>query len=187
DGPVVYLYEQWVEEMESQERENIMRYLSRALACDLQALPLGDINISEFGDYFLRVGRLRELQSLEHVFTQQFFQSGLFRQHSQLINSEFAKKLSQLFTSGIRNQAQFEENLLLFISSQLGAMSTDLRARFLQLLILAFGTIPTAIFQSLEAREELLNQLKIYMDYVKAQEEIMMRNGLLNKEQKPHE
>lgn len=91
DGPVVYLYEQWVEEMESQERENIMRYLSRALACDLQALPLGDINISEFGDYFLRVGRLRELQSLEHVFTQQFFQSGLFRQHSQLINSEFAK------------------------------------------------------------------------------------------------
>lgn len=182
DGPVVYLYEQWVEEMENQERENITRYLSRALACDLQALPLGDINISEFGSYFIRVGRLRELQSLDHVFTQQFFQSGLFRQYDNLITPEFEKKLSQLFTNGLRNISSFEENLLLFFSSQLSALSTDMRARFLQLLILAFGTIPTAIFSSLEARDQLIQQLKVYMDYVMAKEEIMMRKDLWDKE-----
>lgn len=182
DGPVVYLYEQWVEEMESQERESITRYLGRALACDLQALPLGDINISEFGGYFIRVGRLRELQALDHVFIQQFLQSGLFRQHSQLINPEFEKKISQLFTHGIRTPANFEETLLVFLSSDLSAMSTDLRARFLQLLILAFGTIPIVIFPSLEARDHLIQQLKIYMDYVMAKEELMMRKSLRNEE-----
>ncbi|ELX8380553.1 type III secretion system gatekeeper subunit SctW [Providencia vermicola] len=176
EGPVVYLYEQWVEEMESQERENIMRYLSRALACDLQALPLGDINMGEFGNYFIRVGRLRELQSLDHVFIQQFFQSNLFKHHRQFINEKFEKELSKLFTAGIRNHTNFNEGLLLFISSQLSMMSTDLRARFLQLLILAFATIPVSVFQSLEARDELINQLKDCMHYVMAQEELMMRN-----------
>lgn len=78
DGPIVYLYEQWVEEMEFQERENMTRYLARALACDLQALPLGDVNISEFGNFFIQVGRLRELQSLDDIFSQKFFHSDFF-------------------------------------------------------------------------------------------------------------
>ncbi|MDV5227712.1 type III secretion system gatekeeper subunit SctW [Providencia rettgeri] len=182
DGPVIYLYEQWVEEMQSQERESITRYLSRALACDLQALPLGDINISEFGSYFIRVGRLRELQALDHVFIQQFLQSGLFRQYSQLVNAEFEKKISLLFTNGLRDITTFEESLLLFFASNLSTLSTDLRARFLQLLILAFGSIPTAIFPSLETRDQLIQQLKVYMDYVMAKEELMMRKDLWNKE-----
>lgn len=182
DGPVVYLYDAWVEEMEREERESIMRYLGRALACDLQALPLGDININEFGGYFSRVGRLRELNSLDYVFSQQCIQSGLFRNHHEFVNSGFEKKLSQLFICGIPSQASFEDNLLLFISSQLSAMSTDLRARFLQLLILAFGTIPTNIFESLEARQALIDQLKLYMDYVMSQEELMMRKDLRDEE-----
>ncbi|UBX50516.1 type III secretion system gatekeeper subunit SctW [Providencia alcalifaciens] len=180
DGPVVYLYEQWVEEMELAQRENMMRYLARALACDLQALPLGDLNISEFGSFFTRIGRLRELQSLDRAFSQQFLQSGLFRQQTQLSQnhlqqSQFEKVLSQLFTSGIRSQESFHDKLLNFIQAQLSVMTTDLRARFVQLLIIAFSIIPVAIFHSLEARDELLDQLKIQMDQLLMQEQRLHR------------
>ncbi|MGJ3354934.1 type III secretion system gatekeeper subunit SctW [Providencia sp. Je.9.19] len=175
DGPVVYLYEQWVEEMEAQERENMMRYLGRALACDLQALPLGDLNISEFGSFFNRVGRLRELQSLDHVFCQQFFQSGFFRRNEKANKLQLEKELSQLFTRGIRRQVSFEEELITFINEELHVMSSDMRARFLQLLLIAFSVIPITVFQSLDARDELLEQLKILMDQIMVQEQILHR------------
>src|SRR5690606_14528400 len=97
DGPVVYLYEQWVEVMELQERENMMRYLARALACDLQALPLGDVNISEFGNFFIRVGRLRELQSLDCIFSQKIFQADFFRYQIDNQKLVLEKSLSQIF------------------------------------------------------------------------------------------
>ncbi|MTC23207.1 MULTISPECIES: type III secretion system gatekeeper subunit SctW [unclassified Providencia] len=187
DGPVVYLYEQWVEEMELAQRENMMRYLARALACDLQALPLGDLNISEFGSFFTRIGRLRELQSLDRTFSQQFLQSGLFRQQASLSQKQLSqnllpqnqleKVLSQLFTSGIRSQESFNDKLVNFIQEQLSAMTTDLRARFVQLLIIAFSIIPVAIFYSLEARDELLDQLKIQMDQLLAQEQRLRRQS----------
>lgn len=166
DGPVVYLYEQWVEDMEIQERENIMRYLGRALACDLQALPLGDLNISEFGGFFNRVGRLRELQSLDHVFCQQFFQSGFFRHNDKTNKVKLEKKLSQLFTRGIRSQVNFEIEVIKFITKELGVMSSDMRGRFLQLLLLAFSVIPTAVYQSEEARDQIIEQLKILIDQI---------------------
>lgn len=175
DGPVIYLYEQWVEDMENQERENMMRYLGRALACDLQALPLGDLNISEFGGFFTRIGRLRELQSLDRVFYLQFFQSGFFRHQVNSKKEHFEKVLSQLFTSGIRSQTSFEEKVLAFIYEELGIMSTDMRARFLQLLIIAFSVVPAAVFQSLEERDELLNRLKMQMDQLMVQEQILNR------------
>lgn len=175
DGPVVYLYEQWVEEMEMSQRENMMRYLARALACDLQALPLGDLNISEFGSFFTRIGRLRELQSLDRVFSQQFFQSGLFRQSVELQQSHLEKVLSQLFTCGIRSQESFNEKLISFIDEQLKIMTTDLRARFVQLLIIAFSIIPVAVFHSLEARDELLDQLKKQMAQLLVQEQRLRR------------
>ncbi|QCJ68534.1 YopN family type III secretion system gatekeeper subunit [Providencia heimbachae] len=175
DGPVIYLYEQWVEEMESQERENMMRYLGRALACDLQALPLGDLNISEFGGFFTRIGWLRELQSLDRIFCLQFFQSGFFRHQVDLKKEHFEKVLSQLFTSGIRSQVNFEEKVLAFINKELRIMSTDLRARFLQLLIIAFSVVPVAVFQSLEERDELLNQLKMQMNQMMVQAQISRR------------
>ena len=171
--------------MELAQRENMMRYLARALACDLQALPLGDLNISEFGSFFTRIGRLRELQSLDRTFSQQFLQSGLFRQQASLSQkqlsqsllpqSQLEKVLSQLFTSGIRSQESFNDKLVNFIQEQLSAMTTDLRARFVQLLIIAFSIIPVAIFYSLEARDELLDQLKIQMDQLLAQEQRLRR------------
>lgn len=175
DGPVVYLYEQWAEEMDMAKRENMMRYLARALACDLQALPLGDLNISEFGSFFTRIGRLRELQSLDRIFSQQFIQSGLFRHRAALSQSYLEKVLSQLFTSGIRSQDSFSDKVMHFIRDELQVMTCDLRARFLQLLIIAFSVIPVGVFHSLEAREELLDQLKIYMDSLLVQEQRLRR------------
>ncbi|MGG4609564.1 type III secretion system gatekeeper subunit SctW [Providencia sp. Me31A] len=172
DGPIVYLYEQWVEEMEFQERENMMRYLARALACDLQALPLGDVNISEFGNFFIRVGRLRELQSLDHIFSQKFFQSALFRQQTDSNKLRLERSLSQVFTSGIRGLVNFEEQLIVFVNTELHVMHSEIRARFLQLLLLAFSIIPIAVFPSLEARDELLEYLKIQMYEIVAQENI---------------
>ncbi|EUD07341.1 hypothetical protein HMPREF1564_1760 [Providencia alcalifaciens R90-1475] len=161
--------------MEMTQRENMMRYLARALACDLQALPLGDLNISEFGSFFTRIGRLRELQSLDRVFSQQFFQSGLFRQSVELQQSHLEKVLSQLFTCGIRSQESFNEKLISFIDEQLKIMTTDLRARFVQLLIIAFSIIPVAVFHSLEARDELLDQLKKQMAQLLVQEQRLRR------------
>ena len=175
DGPVVYLYEQWVEEMAIQERENIMRYLGRALACDLQALPLGDLNISELGSFFNRVGRLRELQSLDYVFCQQFFQSGFFRHNESSNKLKLEKELSQLFTRGIRSQVDFEKVVISFINEILNIMSSDMRGQFLQLLLLAFSIIPVAVFPSLEAREELIHQLKTLMDQIMVQEQFLHR------------
>ncbi|MBG5893596.1 type III secretion system gatekeeper subunit SctW [Providencia rettgeri] len=177
DGPVVYLYEQWVEEMEIQERENMMRYLGRALACDLQALPLGDLNITEFGSFFSRVGRLRELQSLDYVFCQQFFQSGFFRHNGKSNQSKLEKELSQLFTRGIRNHVGFEEVVITFINNILNIMSSDIRGQFLQLLLLAFSIIPVTVFPSLEAREELIDQLKKLMDQVMVKEPFLHRHS----------
>ncbi|QPE17726.1 type III secretion system gatekeeper subunit SctW [Providencia rettgeri] len=175
DGPVVYLYEQWVEEMDIQERENIMRYLGRALACDLQTLPLGDLNISAFSIFFNRIGRLRELQSLDYVFCQQFFQSGFFRLNENSNKSKLAKELSQLFTHGIRSQVGFETAVITFISEELKVMTSDMRGRFLQLLLLAFTVIPTTVFRSMEAREQCIEQLKILMDQIMVQEQILHR------------
>ncbi|ENN8377374.1 type III secretion system gatekeeper subunit SctW [Providencia rettgeri] len=175
DGPVVYLYEQWVEEMEIQERENMMRYFGRALACDLQALPLGDLNISEFGSFFNRVGRLRELQSLDYVFCQQFFQSGFFRLNEKSNKSKIEKELSQLFTRGIRSQVDFETVVIDFISEKLKAMTSDMCGRFLQLLLLAFAVIPITVFQSTEARDQLIEKLKELMDQIMVQERILHR------------
>ncbi|MEQ4653643.1 type III secretion system gatekeeper subunit SctW [Providencia rettgeri] len=175
DGPVVYLYEQWVEAMEIQERENIMRYLGRALACDLQTLPLGDLNIRAFGRFFSRVGRLRELQSLDYVFCQQFFQSGFFRLNENSNKSKIAKELSQLFTHGIRSQVGFETAVITFISEELKIMTSDMHGRFLQLLLLAFTVIPTGVFKSAEIREQCIEQLKILMDQIKVQEQILHR------------
>ncbi|GAB1439392.1 type III secretion system gatekeeper subunit SctW [Providencia sp.] len=172
DGPIIYLYEQWVEEMSFQERENMMRYLARALACDLQALPLGDVNISEFGNFFIRVGRLRELQSLDHIFTQKFFQSQFFRQQTDSSKLRLENALSQVFISGIRGLVNFEEQLIIFVNTELRVMHSEIRARFLQLLLLAFSIIPIAVFPSVETRDELLEYLKIQMYEIVAQENI---------------
>ncbi|WP_369309475.1 type III secretion system gatekeeper subunit SctW [Providencia rettgeri] len=172
DGPVIYLYEQWVEEMALQERENMMRYLARALACDLQALPLGDVNISEFGNFFIRVGRLRELQSLDFTFSQKFLMSALFRYQLDINKQPLEKGLSQIFISGLRGQVNFEEKLIDFVNKELRTMHTEMRGRFIQLLLLAFSIIPTAVFPSLEARDELLEFLKFHMSDIVAQENI---------------
>ncbi|MEQ5113011.1 type III secretion system gatekeeper subunit SctW [Providencia vermicola] len=171
DGPVVYLYEQWVEELEFQERENMMRYLARALACDLQALPLGDVNVSEFGNFFIRVGRLRELQSLDHIFSQQFFLSACFQNNIDINKPILEKSLSQVFTSGIRGQTIFEEKVVSFINKELRIAHTEIRAQFFQLLLLAFSMIPVAVFPSLEEREQLLESLKKYMSDIVAKEQ----------------
>ncbi len=49
-------------------------------------------------------------------------------------------------------------------------MSSDIRGQFLQLLLLAFSIIPVTVFPSLEAREELIDQLKKLMDQVMVKE-----------------
>ncbi|MDN0112189.1 type III secretion system gatekeeper subunit SctW [Yersinia mollaretii] len=168
EGPVVYLYEQWAEEQEAQERENIMRYLARALACDLQVLPLGNVNVNEFGRFFNRIRNLREMQSLDGIFRQRFLHAGF-----AFIGQNGDKALSKLFTSGIRNQESFNDSLLTFISQQLSVLSTDMRARFLQILIIAFSTLPTGIFSSLEEREHFIDELKKYMSHLMEQEFIL--------------
>lgn len=172
DGPIVYLYEQWVEEMEFQERENMTRYLARALACDLQALPLGDVNISEFGNFFIQVGRLRELQSLDDIFSQKFFHSDFFPHQTAVNKLALEKSLSQVFISGLRGKINFEEQLIVFVNKELRVAHTEIRARFLQLLLLAFSIIPIAVFHSMEARDELLEYLKLQMNDIVAQERI---------------
>lgn len=83
--------------------------------------------------------------------------------------------LSQLFTCGIRSQESFNEKLISFIDEQLKIMTTDLRARFVQLLIIAFSIIPVAVFHSLEARDELLDQLKKQMAQLLVQEQRLRR------------
>jgi type III secretion protein W len=178
DGPAIYLYEQWVEELAAQERENIICYLARALACDLQVLPLGNINVSEFGALFNRISRLREMQSLDSIFRQRFAHTDF-----AFIGLSGEKMLSKLFTSGIRGQDNFNDNLLTFYSKQLRALSTDMRARFLQILIIAFSILPTGIFPSLEEREHLIDGLKENMSHLIKQEVAMARRVLHNEQE----
>ncbi|WP_145932181.1 type III secretion system gatekeeper subunit SctW [Yersinia bercovieri] len=173
EGPVVYLYEQWAVEQEAQERENIMRYLARALACDLQLLPLGNVNVNEFGRFFNRIRCLREMQSLDGLFRQRFLHAGF-----AFIAQNGEKALSQLFTSGIRSQESFNDNLFTFVSQHLSALSTDMRARFLQILIIAFSTLPTGIFPSMDDREHLIDELKEYMSHLMELEFILARRIL---------
>lgn len=178
DGPAIYLYEQWVDELAAQERENIIRYLARALACDLQVLPLGNINVSEFGSLFNRVSRLREMQSLDDVFRQRFSHAGF-----AFIGQSNEKKLSKLFTCGIRGQESFNDGLISFYSQQLSVLSIDMRARFLQVLIIAFSTLPTGIFLSLEDREYFIDGLKENMNHLMNLELSITRKVLHNGEE----
>ncbi|CNH38856.1 type III secreted effector protein [Yersinia massiliensis] len=178
EGPVVYLYEQWADEQDAQERENIMRYLARALACDLQVLPLGNVNVNEFGRFFNRIRCLREMQSLDGIFRQRFLHAGF-----AFVGQYGEKALSQLFTSGIRDQASFSESLLTFFSKQLCVLSSDMRARFLQILIIAFSTLPTGVFQSLEDREHLMTELKENMDHLMAMELTLVQRALSDKKE----
>lgn len=178
EGPVIYLYEQWAQEQEMAERENIMRYLARALACDLQALPSGNTVISEFGRFFNRVSRLREMQSLEGIFKQRFQQAGF-----DFIGRAGEQALSKCFTSGIRGQDIFNDQLLVFFTEHLGSLSTDMRARFLQIVIMAFSMLPTGIFTSLSERENLLNGLKENMDHLMRWELTLSRRALLDGEE----
>lgn len=178
DGPVVYLYEQWAEEQKSDERENLMRYLARALSCDLQALPLGNISISQFGHLFNRVSRLREMQSLDGIFRQRFSHAGF-----SFMSEQGERILSKLFISGIRGAEYFNENLLEFIGKHLSVLSTDMRARFLQILIIAFSTLPTGIFNSLEERENLIDTLKGNMTHLLEREAVIARSTLVDKEE----
>lgn len=178
DGPAIYLYEQWVDEMTAQERESIICYLARALACDLQVLPLGNINVSEFGALFNRISRLREMQSLDGIFRQRFAHTGF-----AFISLSGEKMLSKLFTSAIRGQDNFNENLIAFYSTQLSALSTDMRACFLQILIIAFSILPVGIFPSLEDREHLIDGLREYMSHLMEQELVMARRVLHDEEE----
>ncbi|ATM88347.1 type III secretion system gatekeeper subunit SctW [Yersinia enterocolitica] len=178
EGPVVYLYEQWADEQDAEERENIMRYLARALACDLQVLPLGNVNVNEFGRFFNRVRCLREMQSLDGIFRQRFLHAGF-----AFVGQYGEKALSQLFTRGIRDQACFSESLLTFFSQQLCVLSSDMRARFLQILIIAFSTLPTGVFQSLEEREHLMTELKESMDHLMAMELTLAQRTLSDKKE----
>ncbi|EKT60889.1 HrpJ domain-containing protein [Providencia sneebia] len=162
DGPVIYLYEQWVEEMTLSIRTNMMRYLSRALACDLQSLPFGHRYLNVFGSCFNSIGQLRELNALDQVFIHEILDTNLFQ--SFKANTKLEKKLSQLFISGIRGQENFDDKLLLFISSNLKTISADHQAYFLQLLIFAFSSIPINIYQSNKLRDDLICNLKELMD-----------------------
>ncbi|MEX6065469.1 TyeA family type III secretion system gatekeeper subunit [Providencia hangzhouensis] len=56
-------------------------------------------------------------------------------------------------------------------------MSSDIRGQFLQLLLLAFSIIPVTVFPSLEAREELIDQLKKLMDQVMVKEPFLHRHS----------
>ncbi|MCG5379963.1 TyeA family type III secretion system gatekeeper subunit [Providencia rettgeri] len=47
--------------------------------------------------------------------------------------------------------------------------------RFLQLLLLAFAVIPITVFQSTEARDQLIEKLKELMDQIMVQERILHR------------
>lgn len=178
DGPVVYLYEQWAEEQKSEERENLMRYLARALSCDLQALPLGSLSISQFGHFFNRVSRLREMQSLDGIFRQRFLHAGF-----SFIGEQGERILSKLFISGIRGADYFNDSLLNFIVRHLNVLSTDMRARFLQILIIAFSTLPTGVFNSLEERENLIDGLKDNMSHLLEREAVIARSTLVDKEE----
>ncbi|HDL7825970.1 TPA: type III secretion system gatekeeper subunit SctW [Yersinia enterocolitica] len=178
DGPAIYLYEQWADEMAAQERESIICYLARALACDLQVLPLGNINVSEFGALFNRISRLREMQSLDGIFRQRFAHTDF-----SFIGLSGEKMLSKLFISGIRGQENFNNNLIAFYSKQLSALSTDMRARFLQILIIAFSVLPAGIFPSLEEREHLIDGLRENMSHLMEQELVVARRVLNDKEE----
>ncbi|MBF1996213.1 type III secretion system gatekeeper subunit SctW [Serratia symbiotica] len=173
DGPVVYLYEQWAEEQAPHEHENILRFLTRALAYDLQVLPLGHSNINEFSHFFNRISRLRETQSVERVFRQHFQHAGF-----DFINQSGEKAFSKLFTRGIRSHKSFNDYLLVFFSEHLSVLSIDRCARFLQILIVAFSTLPTGIFLSPEGRDSLINELKEYMGHVLVQELEIARRKL---------
>lgn len=82
------------------------------------------------------------------------------------------KSLSQVFISGLRGKINFEEQLVVFVNQELRVAHTEIRARFLQLLLLAFSIIPIAVFHSMEARDELLEYLKLQMNDIVAQERI---------------
>ncbi|MHA0902024.1 type III secretion system gatekeeper subunit SctW [Enterobacter ludwigii] len=182
DGAVIYLYEQWVEDMAAQERENLISYLARALASDLQALPLGNINASEFGQYFLRIGRLREIKSLEEWFLSRFAQSWL-----PYIGEEMEKELEKIFISGVCGELNVKKTVLDFFTRKLAILSADLQARFLQGMIIGFSSLPVGVFYSLEERERLIDELKEMMKYFMGKELEMARRTSLNGEQFAHE
>ncbi|MBS3050414.1 type III secretion system gatekeeper subunit SctW [Enterobacter mori] len=182
DGAVIYLYGQWMEKMAAQERGNLISYLARALASDLQALPLGNINASEFGQYFLRIGRLREIKSLEEGFLGRFTLSWL-----PPIDGDLEKDLREMFISGVRGELNVKETVLGFFTGKLSVLSADLQARFLQSMIIGFSALPVGVFFLPEERERLIDELKEMMNYFMEKEREMARWASLKGEQDSHE
>ncbi|OJB93268.1 type III secretion system gatekeeper subunit SctW [Yersinia ruckeri] len=170
DGPTIYIYEQWVDEIDGQQREVMLRYLTRALACDLQAIPTGNINVIEFGNLFRRVGSLRELHSAEFMFLQKIIRSDLIDKNK---GNETA--LAKIFITGIRNADDYERILSEFIENFFSVTTLETKAIFIQMLITGFSTISVDLFFSLELRNDLIDLLKDYMSRVKQREEELAR------------
>lgn len=148
----------------------MLRYLTRALACDLQAIPTGNINVIEFGNLFRRVGSLRELHSAEFMFLQKIIRSDLIDKNK---GNETA--LAKIFITGIRNADDYERILSEFIENFFSVTTLETKAIFIQMLITGFSTISVDLFFSLELRNDLIDLLKDYMSRVKQREEELAR------------
>ncbi|ANI31039.1 hypothetical protein PL78_14545 [Yersinia entomophaga] len=168
DGPIIYIYEQWVSEITSQQREIMLRYLTRSLACDLQSIPTGNINVVEFGDLFRRVGGLREIQSVEIHFLQKIMST-------ELISISNDQELSNLFVSGIRNIDNYKISLAKFYSEKLSLVTYETKAIFLQLLLSGFSSVSVDIFFSLEKRDKLIHLMKEKISQIKLKEDAVKR------------
>lgn len=168
DGPIIYIYEQWVSEITSQQREVMLRYLTRSLACDLQSIPTGNINVVEFGDLFRRIGGLREIQSVEILFLQKIIST-------ELININNDQELSNLFVSGIRNIDNYKVILARFFSEKLSLVTYETKAIFLQLLLSGFSSVSVEVFLSLEKRDKLIYLMKEEISQIKLQEDAVKR------------
>ncbi|CAI1904628.1 type III secretion system regulator InvE [Serratia quinivorans] len=175
DGPAIYLYEQWIEELERQERDRLLRFFSRALSSDLQGLPPGCINMIEFACLFRQVGRLREIQSADYQFVERI--TGIEFIQGERFN---AREFERLFIAGIRHVSNYDETLNHFISEKLSIASMGCKAIFLQVLITAYSTIAIDLFISAELRDELLELLRQKMEFIRIKENVLLDKRMLH-------
>lgn len=169
DGPAIYLYQQWIEEMELQEREWLLRFFSRALASDMQGLLPGGLNMMEFAQLYCQVGRLREIQSADAQFVPRLLTLPLLQGTANL-----SRSVEQLFVAAIRDVVGFGEQLENFMLKHLSVVSLTSKGVFLQKLLTAYSQIAVGVFLSMEQRETLLENLRDYLGQLSQQEVISL-------------
>lgn len=165
EGPIVYLYEVWMNELEENKRESLYNFLAKALSCDLQAGPLCSINISEFGNLFGRIGDLRKIYSAELILAVKI-RFLIVECDINIVKTN----ISSLILYVLKDSIEYRDKIESILNSFIDKLSFHDTSIFLQTIIIALSNIAISLYTYIESRDEALHLLKEKLEYYRLKE-----------------